>query len=171
MRYGLSIGLFVLGLAFIAFGFHQQKYDHAVRDGNYGYALTFKFADRDILTYNMAYKAYQAKNLERAVDLYRQALTLTKSPFFASDIQFNLGVIMEQLKEAEGAAEQYKESLRLNPGNLAAKFNLERLYHLGEVKEGKEGEKSLKQAPGSNKKGDQDGQGQGQGRSGPQSGI
>jgi hypothetical protein len=75
------------------------------------------------------------------------------------------------LKEAERAADYFKEVLRLDPADHEAKFNLERLYHFVLLKKGDHSEATLKQAPGAENGANGNASADGQGRGQEQSGI
>ena len=175
--------LLCIGLGGIALGVHQQRYEKTVNAGNqavvdrrfdsqdYAQAQTFWLAQHAALSFNQGVLAYKAQNLSRAAEHFRQASQRTKSPHLRMQALYNLGLVMLALNEVEGAAEVFKEALRLRPEDKDAKYNLERLYHFILRQDGEQGEASMKQAPGTGKE-EHEGLGKnGQGRSGSQAGI
>lgn len=183
-RRGIVYGLLLsIGLGGIALGIYQQRYERMIHAGNqavaerrfdsqdYAQAQTFWLAQRAALSFNQGVMAYKAQNLSRAADYFRQTSQRTKSAHLRTQALYNLGLVMLTLNEVEGAAEVFKETLRLDPMDKDAKYNLERLYHFILRQEGEQGEASMKQAPGTGKE-EHEGLGKnGQGRSGSQSGI
>jgi Ca-activated chloride channel family protein len=179
----VTVLVVALGLGGIAFGIYEQRYVRAVAAGNqavaeqrfdsqdYERARHFWFARQDVLLFNQGVMAYKAQNLSRAAEHFRQASQRTKSPHLRMHALYNLGMVMLALDEVEGAAELFKEALRLNPLDTDAKFNLERLYQIVLRQEGENGQASLKQAPGSGQGKEEDPQNDGHGRSQPPSGI
>jgi Ca-activated chloride channel family protein len=173
--------LCICGLGCVAFGLHQQQYSQVVASGNqsvnqqrfdtqhYERGSQYWFARQDKLVFNQGVLAYRANNLPRAAEFFRQASQHTNSTQLRVQALYNLGMVMLALQEVEGAAEMFKETLRLDPWDMDTKFNLERLYHFVLRQEGEHGEASLKQAPGA---GQQEGNNNdGHGRGSSQSGI
>jgi tetratricopeptide (TPR) repeat protein len=122
-----------------------------------------------MLLFNQGVLSYKANNLPRAAEFFRQASKHTNNTQLRVQALYNLGMVMLALQEVEGAAEMFKETLRLDPWDKDTKFNLERLYHFVLRQESEHGEASLKQAPGA---GQQEGHNNdGHGRGSSQSGI
>jgi Ca-activated chloride channel family protein len=175
--------LCISGLGCLVFAAYQQRYSETVARGNqavheqrfdtraYERASSFWLAQQDTLLFNQGVLAFKAQNLPRAADYFRQASQRTNNTRLRTQALYNLGMVMLALEEVEGAAEMFKEALRLDPQDNDTKFNLERLYHFVLRQEGEHGEASLKQAPGAQQQGEEQGDSDGQGRSSPQSGI
>ncbi len=178
--YGL---LFLGGLVCFAVAFHQWSYTQLITAGHqavaeqrfdsqhYEQANRFWFANQALLLFNQSILAYKARNFTRAADQLRRVSSMTNNPELRTRALYNLGVVMLALDEVKGAAELFKEALRLDPEDKAAKFNLELLYQGVLRKEEGHGEASLQQAPGLGQDQDKkDYQGDA-GRSTPKSGI
>lgn len=177
-------GLLLLGgIACFALAFYQQRYTHFVSAGNqavaekrfdtqaYEYAGRFWFANQDILLFNQGVLAYKAQNFSQAADYFRRVSQRTHNPALRTQALYNLGMVMLALNEVEGAAELFKEALRIDPSDTEVKFNLERLYQWALLKEDEQGKASLEQAPGLGKDKGKDSQGEGAGRSTPKPDI
>ena len=77
-----------------------------------------------ISRYNLGTALYQKKQFERAADEFRRSLDAS-DPIYRAQGYYNLGNAQVQLNDIEGAIRSYKSALRLNPGDLDAKHNLE----------------------------------------------
>jgi tetratricopeptide (TPR) repeat protein len=175
--------LFLGGLACFGLAFHQHQYMQLIAVGNravaeqrfdsqeYEHVSRFWLAKQDILLFNQAILAYKAHNFPQAVDQFRRVSQRTHDPGLQVKTLYNLGVVMLKLNEVEGAAELFKEALRIDPQDQQAKFNLERLYQWAQLKEGDPGEASLQQAPGLDQEKGKDPPEAGASRSTPQSNI
>ncbi len=178
--YGL---LFLGGLSCFGLAFHQYHYMQLIEAGNqalaeqrfdsqeYEQASRFWFARQDVLLFNQSVLAYKAQNFTRAADQLRRVAQMTSNRKLRAQALYNLGVVVLEFEEAEGAAEMFKEALRNEPQDTEAKFNLERLYQWVLLKEGDHGEASLKQAPGVGKDQGKGNNAEGAGRSNPKADI
>lgn len=192
--YGL---LCFCGIACVAFAYQQQRYAQFLALGkraviesrfdsqHYARARRAWFANQDALLFNQGVLAHTAGNLQRATDYFRRVSHHAGSPALRTQALYNLGLVLLDLQEVRGAAELFKEALRLDPHDTEVKVVLERLYQVIQPHEetreaaadeqgrdrrqgGKEG---LKQAPGLGQEPGQDSPGAGQGRSAPRPGI
>lgn len=172
--YGFLLGLGVLSLTF---AYYQHRYVQLLEAGNqavvekrfdtqdYDRASRYWFARQDIVLANQGILAYQADNFPRAADFFRQASRAAQTSVVEGQALYNLGRIFIELKEVEQAADFFKASLRLDPTDRDAKFNLERLYRLVLIQEGDQSEVSLEQAPGAGDEPNNNGtDGQGRGK-------
>ena len=185
--------LFLGGSACVGFGFQQEHYSRFLAAGNravmesrfdsqdYIRARHIWFANQDTLLFNQGVLAHTAGNLARATDSFRRVSHHAHNDALRMQALYNLGVVLLQLQEAEGAVELFKEALRLQPQDTDAKFMLERLYHTLQPQEGTrqagageqdtnlkpDGRGALKQAPGLGQADPE----AGQGRSAPRPGI
>lgn len=187
--YGL---LCFFGIVCVAFSYQQQRYVRLLAVGkqavlekrfdsqDYMYARRIWFANQDALLFNQGVLAHTAGNLQRATGYFRRVSHQADNPALRTQAFYNLGLVLLELQEAEGAVELFKEALRLNPHDIEAKFMLEHLYRVFQPQNGareaaageqgqdrqQDGKEVLKQAPGLGQH-----QGEGQGRSAPRSGI
>lgn len=77
-----------------------------------------------ISRYNLGAALYQKEEFEKAADEFRRSLDAA-DPIYRAQGYYNLGNAQVQLNDIEGAIRSYKSALRLNPGDLDAKHNLE----------------------------------------------
>ena len=185
--------LFLCGIACVGFASQQERYSRFLAAGNravresrfdsqdYARARHIWFASQDTLLFNQGVLAHTAGNLARATDSFRHVSHHAHSDALRMQALYNLGVVLLQLQEAEGAVELFKEALRLQPQDTDAKFVLEHLYHTLQPQEGArqagageqdakpkpDGKGALKQAPGLGQADPE----AGQGRSAPRPGI
>jgi tetratricopeptide (TPR) repeat protein len=177
-------------MVFVAFSYQQQRYVQFLAAGkqavlerrfnsqDYVQASRIWFANQEALLFDQGVLAHTAGNLQRASGYFRRVSHQANHPVLQTQAFYNLGLVLLELQEAQGAVELFKEALRLDPHDIEAKFMLEHLYHMFQPQNGtreaaagaverdlhQNGEDGLKQAPGL-------GQNQGQGRSGPRAGI
>lgn len=111
--------------------------------------------------YNLANTLYRLGSFEDAVGLLTQAIE-TASDELAEHGFYNLGNNHFQLGKMEQAIEAYKEALRLNPGDLDAKYNLELALLQQEQQQPQQQKDQQQQGDQSQSKEDQADQGQGQ---------
>jgi Ca-activated chloride channel family protein len=183
MKHLLYSLLCVMGVACFAFALYHYHYLQLINAGNravsekrfdtqdYERASHYWLARQDILQVNQGVLAYRAQNLPRAADFFRQVSQGSTNPTIEGQALYNLGRIFLDLKEVEQAADFFKAALRLDPQDQDAKFNLERLYHFGLLKEGSHSEAGLQQAPGAGQEKSDNPSGEGQGRNKPKSDI
>ncbi len=183
MRWAIYSGVFVIGALCLVFAYHQHRYVRLVQSGNqaisekrfdtqdYDRASHYWLARRDILTANQGTLAYSAANFTRAAEFFRQTSQNATHPDIEQQALYNLGSIFVELKDVEQAAHFLKAALRIDPNDNESKYNLERLYHFVLVKQGRNGEASLEQAPGNGDSPDGNSGTDGQGRSKPKSDI
>ncbi len=116
----------------------QADYKDHVRRGNKllqggdtaGARAEFENARIDLpeapfLPYNVAATYYLEGNMEEAQKQYEQALAMTDDSSFRSMIHYNMGHMFFNKGESAKAIEHFKESLKLNPTDMDAKYNIE----------------------------------------------
>jgi tetratricopeptide (TPR) repeat protein len=86
------------------------------------------FGSAGLLAYNMGVRAYRSDNLKKASEHFYRVIHENEDPPVKGRAYYNLGNILVQLELPKKAAEMYQESLRLDPNDWEAKYNLERLY-------------------------------------------
>ncbi|MBY0358462.1 MAG: tetratricopeptide repeat protein [Candidatus Obscuribacterales bacterium] len=127
----LSVLLYYSGLnRFVGYSLPMLK-------ANYAKAIASPYADKAEVLYNGALDAYEQNDLEgckRVLALAYEELVNDEDASIkardkkrAADIKFMLGKVMQKLKKNDHAIEAYEQSLRLDPSNLASKYNLEML--------------------------------------------
>ena len=113
------------------------SWSQAIKRGNTYYAAgayeaafeAYQSAAKDrpedaIPRYNLGAALYQKEKFEKAADEFRRSLDAI-DPIYRAQGYYNLGNTQVQLNDIEGAIRSYKSALRLNPGDLDAKHNLE----------------------------------------------
>lgn len=119
--------------------------------------------DKAMALYNEGLLWYKQKNFKNAQEALGEAYSaMTEEntsptgpdPVLAGKVQFLLGLSCEKDKQVQQAIDAYKQSLRHDPTNLEAKYNLERLLKGAEGK----GQGGAGEGPG-NKPGDKPGPG------------
>ena len=89
------------------------------------YKQAQKGAPDDVdLSDEMAQSAYKAREFEQAEKIYQQNGNSKKTKAEKADNWYNLGNARMKKRDYSGAAEAYKESLRLNPKDEQARYNL-----------------------------------------------
>ena len=121
----------------LTFGLYQSlSYSWPMHEHKYRRAYKSLCADKPTVLYDRALVAYQSGDYEAAKEMLVKAYSACLDSHgripesrrqFASSIQFLLGNALVKMKMIKPAIEAYKESLRLEPTNLYAKYNLELL--------------------------------------------
>jgi Ca-activated chloride channel family protein len=101
--------------------FSEQAYEQALETYAHAMEMAPTMAEP---VYNLANTLYRMEAFEQTGQLMGQALELA-SEELAQHGFYNLGNNFYQQQQMDGAVEAYKESLRLNPDDLDAKYNLE----------------------------------------------
>lgn len=141
------------------FGLYRLAYYTVpMLSGDYVTASGAGVGDKAIALYNAGLDAYQQHNYDAAKKLLTEgysACTNSRGEMdnsrteLAAKLQFELGLTYEQLEKPKSAIEAYKQALLLDPTNLAAKYNLERL----QSQEGGSGGPGDPNSPGGGKPG------------------
>ncbi len=162
-RVGVVQVVLVLFLGLFAYGVYQAAtYTWPMHAGAFHSASESRVADKPIALYDSGLAAYMAEDYGTAkrelVAAYAAcadgsgAISESHTQLCAQ-IQFLLGNTYVNLKKADSAIQAYEESLRLDPTNLYAKYNLELL-------------KSQKSGGGGGDQGNPGGSGKGGGKKG-----
>lgn len=109
-----------------------------VRDGNRlvrkgdleGAAKQFESAEIDdpdnpMLAYNLGTVATLRGQDEEALKYFDRAQSLTRDPALQARIAYNAGYALFHMGKTQDAVEKFKQSLRLNPRDMDAKYNIE----------------------------------------------
>ncbi len=88
-------------------------------------AATMQLQKAAIATYNRAVKYHQQQELEKAADLYRQALDLDPCLVAA---WHNYGSVLEDLEQIRQAAAAYRRAIELDAADYRSLYNLFRCY-------------------------------------------
>lgn len=129
--------LMVLFFGILMFGVYQAaSYSWPMYKQDYAKAYYSLVGDKPTVLYDASLAAYQAGEFKLAKDMlikaYSQCLDSSghipeSKRQFAAKIQFLLGNVLVKMQMVKPAIEAYKESLRLEPNDLYAKYNLELL--------------------------------------------
>ncbi|MDX9930168.1 MAG: tetratricopeptide repeat protein [Bacteroidales bacterium] len=133
--------IIVLVVSFILMGFSTETFSQSdrkriregnrdYRDGKYGEAeLAYRRAT-DIQRstsdawFNLGNAIYRQEKYGDAVSTYEKNASQNDNPVKKSNSFYNMGNSLLSSQKIEESIEAYKRSLRLNPGNLEAKYNL-----------------------------------------------
>ena len=74
--------------------------------------------------YNLGNAVYKQKRFDEAVENYQQALSKTKDAKIQSKLYYNMGNSYFDAKKYQESIQSYKNSLKLNPSDDDAKYNL-----------------------------------------------
>jgi tetratricopeptide (TPR) repeat protein len=118
---------------------HAQQERSAVRDGNRLYVDgRFQEAharylqglaeapESGVLRFNDGNALYRTDDYTQAMEAYERAIE-TGDPALVAGAWYNLGNALYRQKQLEQSLEAYKQALRLNPSDVDAKHNLERV--------------------------------------------
>jgi len=117
----------MLVLPFLASGQEERKFIRegyrAYNEGNYSEAeIAFRKAEEAdsesyIARYNTSAALYQQQNLEESGERFTQLMGEASDPAEQAKLLHNMGNVMLEGQQFREAAEAYKRSLRLNPGD------------------------------------------------------
>lgn len=154
-----SVGCLLLGGLLFFLGVQRMRSALLLLEGNlavaqkqfesqaYEQAAQIWWTRDDHVLFNQGVRAFWAQDLRQAVQLFRKVSQTTADRGLHSKALYNSGVILMEMQQPEHAAELFKQALRLDPANRDAKFNLEQLYRLAQLKEGQSSAVSLDQLP------------------------
>jgi Ca-activated chloride channel homolog len=123
--------------------FDQEQYGPALREYQEAESLA---PDRPEPQGNAGNVKYQLEDYLGALDEYRAAMPLAE-PAMQATLYYNLGNAHFRGGEIPQAIEAYKQSLRLNPDDVDAKYNLELAQRQQEQQQPEEGEGEQGQQP------------------------
>ncbi len=115
-----------------------QKENKYIRSGNDNYEEeSFKDAEVDYMKaleknpesvksqYNLGGALYKQENFEDASKLYNNLASLENKNISKADSYYNLGNTLLKAQKFPESIEAYKNALRLDPGDMDAKYNME----------------------------------------------
>lgn len=130
----LAVGL---SLSLIGFaGYRFSSYDAPIHRQNYVAASESAVADKPLVLFDEAMKQVANRDGEAASNALQQAYEAClneegdvrgEHAAIAAEIKFRHGIVLIAMQDGGGAVEAFQESLRLDPHNLEAKYNLELL--------------------------------------------
>ena len=82
--------------------------------------------ESSLIRFNSGNALYQTQDFQRAMEAYQQAIE-SGDPELASSAWYNLGNSLYRGQQLEPSLEAYKQALRLDPEDVDAKHNIERV--------------------------------------------
>lgn len=82
--------------------------------------------DSPVIPFNAGNALYQDADYQRAMEAYQEAIA-SGDPELASDAWYNLGNALYRQQQLQPSLEAYKQALRLDPRDVDAKHNFERV--------------------------------------------
>ena len=121
----------------LACGVYAQSVRSLVEDGNElykkkhysdaeaGYRKSLE-KDNDLMqgSYNLGNAVYKQQRFDEAIQNYQEALSKAKDPEVKSKLYYNMGNSYFNAKKYPESIQSYKNSLKLNPSDNDAKYNL-----------------------------------------------
>ena len=147
---------FILMLGLITAGASAQSARTLIRKGNKLYEQK-KFSGAEVQyrkaqaknpkyeksTFNLGDAVYQEKNYKGAENFFKNLVQKTKTPGYKANAWYNLGNTFMQQKQYERSIGSYIQSLKQQPADMDAKYNLE--YARKMLKKQKQQKKKQKQ--------------------------
>ncbi|GMR12811.1 MAG: hypothetical protein BMS9Abin29_1004 [Gemmatimonadota bacterium] len=93
----------------------------------------------DLIRFNDGNALYMSEEFQRALDAYRAAIE-SGDPALAGPAWYNVGNALYRQQQLPEALEAYKQALRVSPGDIDAKHNLERVLEKMKQQEQEKGE-------------------------------
>lgn len=97
-----------------------------------------------LIRFNEGNALYQNQEFERALEAYRDAIE-SGDTALAEGAWYNLGNSLFRRQQLDASLEAYKQALRINPGDLDAKHNLERVLEQIEEQENQQEQQNQNQ--------------------------
>ena len=132
--------------------YKNEKYNNATES----YSKALQKAPKDVrATFNQGDALYKLNELDKAKELYNTVTKSSKSTDIQAKAHYNIGNIWYKQEKWEESAKAYKQSLKLNPKDAEAKYNL--MMALAKIKKnGNGGKDNKKDKDKQNKKQDKD---------------
>lgn len=101
--------------------YNNQKYNNATES----YSKALQKEPKDVrANFNQGDALYQLNELDKAKDAYTTAAKLTNNTDVQAKCFYNIGNVLYKQQKYEESAKAYKVSLKLNPKDADAKYNL-----------------------------------------------
>lgn len=101
--------------------YKNEKYNNATES----YSKALQKAPKDVrASFNQGDALYKLNELDKAKELYTSATKLSKNTYIQAKAHYNIGNIWYKQEKWEESAKAYKQSLKLNPKDDDAKYNL-----------------------------------------------
>lgn len=97
-----------------------------------------------LIRFNEGNALYRNQEFERALEAYRDAIE-SGDPALSEGAWYNLGNSLFRQEQLDASLEAYKQALRINPGDLDAKHNLERVLEQMEEREDQQNQRDQNQ--------------------------
>lgn len=145
--------------------YNKEKYNNATES----YSKALQKAPKDVrANFNQGDALFKLNQLDKAKEHYQIVVSSSTNTDIKAKAHYNIGNILYKQEKWEESAKAYKESLKLNPKDVDAKYNL--MMALAKIKkEGKGGKDNKKDKDKQDKKDDKkDQQDKNQGNNPPQ---
>lgn len=114
--------------------YSKEKYNNATES----YAKALQLAPKDVRGYfNQGDALYRLNELDKSKELFDAVAKASKNTDIQARAFYNVGNILYKKEKYEESARAYKESLKLNPKDIDAKYNL--MMALAKIKKDKNG--------------------------------
>lgn len=162
LRICLAAVAFLVALGLIGLGgYRYLSWTSPLADGNYGHAAESQLGDQAVALYDRGLSEYRqalaTDDADAAQTLWQNAQADLSAAYnqliaegngsvpdssrkLAADLQFQLGnmqvmtgLAQQSVELIQAGVQSYEECLRLDPGNLAARYNIELLEQSNEV--------------------------------------
>ncbi len=114
--------------------YNNQKYNNATES----YTKAIQHAPKDVRSYfNLGDSYFMMNQLDKAKDMFTQSASLSNNTEIKAKAFYNIGNIYYKQEKWEESAKAYKQSLKYNPKDEDAKYNL--MMALAKIKKDKNG--------------------------------
>ncbi|MCO5287444.1 MAG: VWA domain-containing protein [Chitinophagaceae bacterium] len=105
--------------------FKESRFEDAEKE--YEAAMARQKKNSDVAGFNLGNSFYRRNQSDKAVAAYDKVIKTTKRPDIRQQAYYNKGVAYQQAQKVQESILAYKNALLLNPGDEAARQNLQRL--------------------------------------------
>lgn len=101
--------------------YHKEKYNNATES----YSKALQKAPKDVrANFNQGDALFKLNELDKAKELYQAAYSLSTNTDIKAKAHYNIGNAWYKQEKYEESVKAYKASLKLNPKDMDAKYNL-----------------------------------------------